>query len=158
MSLKSVKNDIFLSPRKERERERVSLITYDAFLRLSHIYMGGHQHNDSKVSLTPPHLLDVIDEQWLEDSLPFDDVDVPLAMRLSSSQFYDAYDDVGTSSSISGGGNNGATMHHPPGVGVAFSAGGGGGTGGGGAQGAGAGFNPDGDEDRNEERWGRGRY
>ena len=119
--------------------------------------MGGHQHNDdSKVSLTPPHLLDVIDEQWLEDSLPFDDVDVPLAMRLSSSQ-YDAYDDVGTSS-ISGGGNNGATMHHPPGVGVAFSAGGGGGGTGGGAQGAGAGFNPDGDEDRNEERWGRGRY
>lgn len=120
--------------------------------------MGGHQHNDdSKVSLTPPHLLDVIDEQWLEDSLPFDDVDVPVAMRLSSSQFYDAYDDVGTSSN-SGGGNGGATMHHPPGVGVAFSAGGGGGGTGGGAQGAGAGFNPDGDEDRNEERWGRGRY
>jgi hypothetical protein len=159
--------------RKERERETISLKSalftlHDAFYSLSpspRARMGGHQHNDdSKVSLTPPHLLDVIDELWLEDSLPFDDVDVPSSMRLFSSQngyYGDACDDVTSSSS---GNDGGATTHHP-GVGVAFSAGGGGGGGGGsGARGAGAGFNADdgvggggGDEDRNEERWGRGR-
>ena len=41
--------------------------------------MGGKSTNttldDGKVQLTPSHLLDVIDEEWLEDSLPFDDVD-----------------------------------------------------------------------------------
>jgi hypothetical protein len=125
--------------------------------------MGGHQHNDdSKVSLmTPPHLLDVIDEQWLEDSLPHDDVDVPSSMRLQHDSAYDF--DVATSSSSSSIGHGDPTtgaMHHA-GVGVAFSAGGGGGGGSGGARGAGAGFNADdgvgGDEDRNEERWGRGR-
>ena len=125
--------------------------------------MGGHQHNDdSKVTLTPPHLLDVIDEQWLEDSLPHDDVDVPSSMRLQHDSAYDF--DVATSSSSSIGHGDPTTgaMHHHAGVGVAFSAGGGGGGGGGGARGAGAGFNADdgggGDEDRNEERWGRGRY
>lgn len=126
--------------------------------------MGGHQHNDdSKVTLTPPHLLDVIDEQWLEDSLPHDDVDVPPSMRLQHDSAYDF--DVATTSSSSSIGNGDpttTTMHHHAGVGVAFSAGGGGGGGGGGARGGGAGFNADdgggGDEDRNEERWGRGRY
>ena len=143
------------SGKRESERERVRV---HAQKRVALSVMGGgHQHNDdSKVSLTPPHLLDVIDEQWLEDSLPFDDVDVPSSMRLSSSQ-YDAYDDVGGRLTSGGNDGGGATMHRP-GVGVAFSAGGGGGGTGGGAQGAGAGFNPDGDEDRNEERWGRGRY
>jgi len=40
--------------------------------------------DDSKIELAPA-LLDLIDEQWLEDSLEFDECELPLQMRLISS-------------------------------------------------------------------------
>ena len=110
-----------------------------------------------QVQLTPSHLLDVIDEEWLEDSLPFDDVDVPANMRLSSS----AYEmDYALLSGVSGaqGGASGS------GGGISFSAGtagGGGGTQGDGNSGLAGGADDfvGGTDDgmRDEERWGRAR-
>ena len=125
--------------------------------------MGGKSTNttldDGKVQLTPSHLLDVIDEEWLEDSLPFDDVDVPANMRLSSS----AYEmDYALLSGVSG-----AQGGAPPGISssAGFRAGTGGG-GGRGAQGDGNSGLAGGADDfvggmddgmRDEERWGRAR-
>ena len=128
--------------------------------------MGGKSTNttldDGKVQLTPSHLLDVIDEEWLEDSLPFDDVDVPANMRLSSS----AYEmDYALLSGVSGA--QGAASGSGGGISssAGFSAGTGGG-GGGGAQGDGNSGLAGGADDfvggtddgmRDEERWGRAR-
>ena len=71
--------------------------------------MGGKSTNttldDGKVQLTPSHLLDVIDEEWLEDSLPFDDVDVPANMRLSSSAYEMDYALLSGVSGAQGGGS-----------------------------------------------------
>ena len=47
----------------------------------------------------PGHLLDVVDERWLEESLPVDDVDLPTSMRLSSAAM-DAMDHATASSAI----------------------------------------------------------
>ena len=63
--------------------------------------------DDGKVQLTPSHLLDVIDEEWLEDSLPFDDVDVPANMRLSSSACEMDYALLSGVSGAQGDGNSG---------------------------------------------------
>ena len=129
--------------------------------------MGGKSTttlDDSKVQLTPSHLLDVLDEEWLEDSLPFDDVDVPVNMRLSSSAYemdYALLNGVSGSQSASGGGGGISSS-------AGFSAGGGTGGGGGGAQGDGGGTSGlaggaddfvggMGDGMRDEERWGRAR-
>ena len=124
--------------------------------------MGGKSTNttldDGKVQLTPSHLLDVIDEEWLEDSLPFDDVDVPANMRLSSS----AYEmDYALLSGVSGAkGANGGGVSASAGF-SAGTAGGGGGTQGDGNSGLAGGADDfvGGTDDgmRDEERWGRAR-
>ena len=112
--------------------------------------------DDGKVQLTPSHLLDVIDEEWLEDSLPFDDVDVPANMRLSSSA---CEMDYALLSGVSGA--QGAASGS--GGGISFSAGtaGGGGTQGDGNSGLAGGADDfvGGTDDgmRDEERWGRAR-
>ena len=126
--------------------------------------MGGNSTttlDDSKVQLTPSHLLDVIDEEWLEDSLPFDDVDVPVNMRLSSSAYEMDYALLNGVSGAQGASGSGG--------GISSSAGFSGGTGGGGgAQGDGGGTSGlaggaddfvGGTDDgmRDEERWGRAR-
>ena len=128
--------------------------------------MGGKSTNttldDGKVQLTPSHLLDVIDEEWLEDSLPFDDVDVPANMRLSSSAYEMDYALLsGVSGAQGGASGSGGGISSSAG----FSAGTGGG-GGGGAQGDGNSGLAGGADDfiggtdegmRDEERWGRAR-
>ena len=118
--------------------------------------------DDGKVQLTPSHLLDVIDEEWLEDSLPFDDVDVPANMRLSSSACemdYALLSGVSGAQGAASGSGGGLSSS------AGFSAGTGGG-GGGGAQGDGCGGLAGGADDfvggtddvmRDEERWGRAR-
>ena len=118
--------------------------------------------DDGKVQLTPSHLLDVIDEEWLEDSLPFDDVDVPANMRLSSSAYEVDYALLsGVSGAQGGASGSGGGISSSAG----FSAGTGGG-GGGGAQGDGNSGLAGGADDfvggtddgmRDEERWGRAR-
>ena len=123
--------------------------------------MGGKSTNttldDGKVQLTPSHLLDVIDEEWLEDSLPFDDVDVPANMRLSSSAYEMDYALLSGVSGAQGGGSG-------SGGGISFragTAGGGGGTQGDGNSGLAGGADDfvGGTDDgmRDEERWGRAR-
>ena len=124
--------------------------------------MGGNSTNttldDGKVQLTPSHLLDVIDEEWLEDSLPFDDVDVPANMRLSSSAYEMDYALLSGVSGAQGASGSGG------GISAGCSAGTGGG--GGGAQGDGNSGLAGGADDfvggtddgmRDEERWGRAR-
>ena len=136
------------------------------YIILNNSHMGGKSTNttldDGKVQLTPSHLLDVIDEEWLEDSLPFDDVDVPANMRLSSSAYEMDYALLsGVSGAQGGASGSGGGISSSAG----FSAGTGGG-GGGGAQGDGNSGLAGGADDfiggtdegmRDEERWGRAR-
>ena len=132
----------------------------DSRYNFEYLIMGGKSTNttldDGKVQLTPSHLLDVIDEEWLEDSLPFDDVDVPANMRLSSSAYEMDYALLSGVSGAQGGGSG-------SGGGISFSAGtaGGGGTQGDGNSGLAGGADDfvGGTDDgmRDEERWGRAR-
>ena len=106
--------------------------------------MGGGFGDDGKVQL-PGHLLDVVDERWLEESLPMDDVDLPTSMRLSSAAM-DAMD--ATASSAIGVASTSALMSNGTGRG---------GGGEGGHAGLGGADDGDGDDaNREEERWGRG--
>ncbi len=106
---------------------------------------GGGFGDDGKVQL-PGHLLDVVDERWLEESLPMDDVDLPTSMRLSSAAM-DAMD-YATASSAIGVASTSALMSNGTGRG---------GGGEGGHAGLGGADDGDGDDaNREEERWGRG--
>ena len=107
--------------------------------------MGGGFGDDGKVQL-PGHLLDVVDERWLEESLPVDDVDLPTSMRLSSAAM-DAMDHATASSAI-GVASTSALMSNGTGRGEGGE---------GGHAGLGGADDGDGDDaNREEERWGRG--
>ncbi len=106
---------------------------------------GGGFGDDGKVQL-PGHLLDVVDERWLEESLPVDDVDLPTSVRLSSAAM-DAMDHATASSAI-GVASTSALMNNGTGRGR--------GGGEGGHAGLGGADDGDGDDgNRDEERWGR---